>query len=237
MEQLARPAASRCTRARRKRRGPSAAALAEMAGPAPRMARSEDTTVTAAGGYDDPRAHPRAAAGRARRDRLLPRRRLGDRRHRRVRHAGRASSPSGRRAPSCSSTTASPPRTATPSRSTTPTPPSSGRRPIAPRSPGPDDAPLIVAGDSAGGNLGRGDGAAGPRPRRPADRPAGADLPGHRRRLRPAVVHRPGQPAAADREAMVWFWDHYVPDAAQRAEPDASPLRAADLEGLPPASC
>ena len=34
---------------------------------------------------------------------------------------------------------------------------------------------------------------------------------------------------------MVWFWDHYAPDHAQRAEPDASPLQASSFEGLPPA--
>lgn len=36
-------------------------------------------------------------------------------------------------------------------------------------------------------------------------------------------------------DTMRWFWDHYCPDPAHRADPQASPLRAADLSNLPPA--
>jgi acetyl esterase len=34
---------------------------------------------------------------------------------------------------------------------------------------------------------------------------------------------------------MHWFWDQYCPDPARRTETDAAPLRAADLNNLPPA--
>ena len=37
------------------------------------------------------------------------------------------------------------------------------------------------------------------------------------------------------RDTMKWFWDHYLSDPSEGAHPYASPLRAPDLSGLPPA--
>ena len=94
--------------------------------------------------------------------------------------------------------------------------------------------PLIVAGDSAGGNL--------------------ATVVARRaRRAGPAIAAQvlvypvtdcdfgttsytdPGNDLMLSRDSMKWFWDHYAPDRPARLHPDASPLRAPDLAGLPPA--
>ncbi|MDH4365049.1 MAG: alpha/beta hydrolase, partial [Acidimicrobiia bacterium] len=97
------------------------------------------------------------------------------------------------------------------------------------------DAPLIVAGDSAGGNL------SAVMAQRARDR-GGPELA-----LQVLVYpvtdadFATGSYTAAEnqliltKEAMVWFWDHYTPDPARRSEPDASPLRAPSLAGLAPA--
>ncbi|MFU8817225.1 MAG: alpha/beta hydrolase [Pseudomonadales bacterium] len=44
-----------------------------------------------------------------------------------------------------------------------------------------------------------------------------------------------GQGYLLEVETMRWFWAHYCPDPADRQKPTASPLRAGQLAGLPPA--
>ena len=96
-------------------------------------------------------------------------------------------------------------------------------------------APLFVAGDSAGGNL------AAVMALRARDR--GGPSIAAQILIYPVTDCDFERPSYTDpenqllltREAMVWFWDHYAPDVARRSEADASPLRAADLSGLPPA--
>jgi acetyl esterase len=38
-----------------------------------------------------------------------------------------------------------------------------------------------------------------------------------------------------NRDGMVWYWDHYLENAADASNPYAAPLQARDLSGLPPA--
>ncbi len=100
---------------------------------------------------------------------------------------------------------------------------------------GREDVPLMVAGDSAGGNL------AAVMALRARDR-NGPKIalqvliyPVTDADFSRASYVDPENQLFLTKEAMYWFWDHYVPDANRRAEPDASPLRAPDLSGLPPA--
>ncbi|MEU6715111.1 alpha/beta hydrolase [Nonomuraea sp. NPDC046802] len=97
------------------------------------------------------------------------------------------------------------------------------------------ELPIIVAGDSAGGNLS----AIVSQRSRDEGGPAIAlqvlVYPVTDCDLDNASYTDPANQLMLSRASMVWFWDHYAPDRAARANPDASPLRAGDLAGLPPA--
>jgi acetyl esterase len=101
---------------------------------------------------------------------------------------------------------------------------------------GLDPARIAVGGDSAGGNL-----ATGVAMRA---RERGAFALRFQVLLYPvtdlASFDTPSYHEFADgyfltKRTMLWFRDHYVPNAAEQAHPLASPLRAAELSGLPPA--
>jgi acetyl esterase len=97
------------------------------------------------------------------------------------------------------------------------------------------DLPVIVAGDSAGGNLS----AVVAQRSRDENGPAIAlqvlVYPVTDCDLDNTSYGDPANQLMLTRDSMVWFWDHYAPDPVARANPEASPLRAADLSGLPPA--
>ena len=44
-----------------------------------------------------------------------------------------------------------------------------------------------------------------------------------------------GEGYSLSRDGMIWYWEHYLADAADAANPYAAPAQAADLSGLPPA--
>ncbi len=100
---------------------------------------------------------------------------------------------------------------------------------------GGDGSKLAVAGDSAGGNL------AAVVSLMARDR--GEPAVGFQLLIYPVtdcdfetasyISHADGY--MLTRAGMQWFWDQYVPGANDRTNPYASPLRAADLRGLPPA--
>ena len=97
------------------------------------------------------------------------------------------------------------------------------------------DVPLMVAGDSAGGTLAA---VMAVRARDHHGPPIALQV-----LVYPVTDADFDRPSYTDpenqllltRDAMLWFWDHYLPDAARRIEPDASPLHTQDLSGLPPA--
>ena len=100
---------------------------------------------------------------------------------------------------------------------------------------GGDPSALLVGGDSAGGNL------AAVTALMARDR-LGPRLAGQIL-LYPVIAadfdtssyREFGRGYYNPRPALQWYWDQYVPRAADRTNPYASPLHAADLSGLPTA--
>jgi acetyl esterase len=98
-------------------------------------------------------------------------------------------------------------------------------------------SPLIIAGDSAGGNM------AAACTLRARDR-GGPEL-ALQVLICPVLDHDTTNTSYRERgtgtdlfitaKDMEWFWNHYIPDLGSRSVPDASPLRAEDLSNLPPA--
>ncbi|MEP0068705.1 alpha/beta hydrolase fold domain-containing protein [Pyruvatibacter sp.] len=95
--------------------------------------------------------------------------------------------------------------------------------------------PIIVAGDSAGGNL-----AAVVAQRAKAENGPDISLQLLVYPVTDGAMNTPGY-ANPDNQLLLntplmeWFWDHYAPNKEDREEPGASPARAKDLSGLPPA--
>jgi acetyl esterase len=97
------------------------------------------------------------------------------------------------------------------------------------------EVPLLVAGDSAGGNLA----AIVAQKARAAGGPEIAmqvlAYPVTDCDLDNASYSDPANQLMLSRESMVWFWDLYAPEHAMRQNPDACPSKTDDLSGLPPA--
>jgi acetyl esterase len=99
-----------------------------------------------------------------------------------------------------------------------------------------DPGRVLVAGDSAGGNL------AAVTALRIRDE-GGPKLLGQLLIYPVTDYYDSGTPSMTEnaegygltRVGMIWFWNHYLSDPSHAANPHVSPLRANDLSGLPPA--
>ena len=97
--------------------------------------------------------------------------------------------------------------------------------------------PLLVGGDSAGGNMAA---VCARRARDAGGPPLLAQIlvypvTDHDMTTPSYLEHGANEELLLEGNSMRWFWDNYAPDESSREHPDASPLRAQDLSGLAPA--
>lgn len=95
-----------------------------------------------------------------------------------------------------------------------------------------ENAPLVVAGDSAGGNLAAVVALSADTP------PIAAQVliyPVIDSDFTTASYLDPANQLVLNRDGMTWFWDCYAPDVTTRSNIDISPSHASDLSGLAPA--
>lgn len=95
--------------------------------------------------------------------------------------------------------------------------------------------PLLVAGDSAGGNLSAVMAQRALKAGGPAIGLQVLIYPVTDCDLNTTSYLDPASQLLLSRELMIWYWDHYAPSQEARTHPDASPLRGTPLTGLPPA--
>ncbi|MFG5776211.1 alpha/beta hydrolase [Comamonas sp. J-3] len=98
-----------------------------------------------------------------------------------------------------------------------------------------DDVPLVIAGDSAGANLAA---VVARWSREQNSLKLAAQVlvyPVTDADFTRASYHEPENQTFLSTPSMNWFWDQYVLDPSERMHPDASPLLAKDLSGLPAA--
>jgi acetyl esterase len=95
--------------------------------------------------------------------------------------------------------------------------------------------PLVVGGDSAGGNLSAVVALKARDRRGPQIAMQLLVYPVTDCDFETTSYRDPANDLLLTRESMIWFWDQYAPDPFGRLHPDASPLRSADTSNLPPA--
>ncbi|MFC8384399.1 alpha/beta hydrolase [Nocardia sp. NPDC057272] len=95
--------------------------------------------------------------------------------------------------------------------------------------------PIVVAGDSAGGNLAAVVTQRASRIGGPVIALQALVYPATDSDFTRASYLAPENQLSLNLNAIHWFWDHYAPNLADRVTALAAPIRTTDLSGLPPA--